>query len=189
MNLDKAIEEMARENILNWPNALTFFRLLILTPVAVYLYLGGQDYKYWAALVFASAALTDGLDGWLARRYRQRTKIGAFLDPIADKFLVVSLLLLFWINFGSWPWLIYFLAIAMREIWIIVSRVMALGSEQPNRFRVRGFGRKKSLVQYLGVIYVILNWPYAGLALLPAAVLTVWSGYHYWQRARTEPAA
>ena len=82
------------ERTFNLPNTLTFIRIL-LVPVYIGLFstpTAGRS--LWAAAVFGSAALTDWLDGYIARRRGQVTKIGRLFDPIADKFLVISGLVL-----------------------------------------------------------------------------------------------
>jgi CDP-diacylglycerol--glycerol-3-phosphate 3-phosphatidyltransferase len=78
---------------LTWPIGLTMLRLLLL-PVFLYVLLldtnGPHTHRWWAIAIFALMAATDKLDGWLARRLDQTSKLGALLDPIADKLLVAS---------------------------------------------------------------------------------------------------
>ena len=76
-----------RTNPINIPNALTIFRV-VLTPVFAICLI--KKYVEGALLVFAVAAVTDGLDGLLARVFRQKTHVGAFLDPAADKLLLTT---------------------------------------------------------------------------------------------------
>lgn len=73
--------------MMNLPNLLTVLRILLI-PVFVYLILVHQN--LWALLVFAAAGFTDGLDGYIARVYDLKTRIGAFLDPLADKLLLLT---------------------------------------------------------------------------------------------------
>ncbi|OZB05937.1 MAG: CDP-diacylglycerol--glycerol-3-phosphate 3-phosphatidyltransferase, partial [Idiomarina sp. 34-48-12] len=74
----------------NIPNVLTSFRILLIPVFLIIYYLPGQDAHFWAAFVFAIAGITDALDGWVARKFNQFTKFGAFLDPVADKVMVAA---------------------------------------------------------------------------------------------------
>ncbi|HCD27958.1 MAG TPA: CDP-diacylglycerol--glycerol-3-phosphate 3-phosphatidyltransferase, partial [Gammaproteobacteria bacterium] len=78
---------------MNLPNVITIARILLI-PFFVGLYMVQQDWSIFAAgVLFALAAITDWLDGYLARRLNQTTPFGAFLDPVADKLIVVSALI------------------------------------------------------------------------------------------------
>ena len=88
--------------IWNLPNILTTLRLLAAPMVAVMFLFFPRFYADWFALVlFVSAAVTDWFDGYLARAWKQQTKLGAMLDPIADKAMVVIALMVI-IGFSSW---------------------------------------------------------------------------------------
>lgn len=107
---------------MNWnvPNILTLLRLLAAPGVAVMFLYFDRPYADWFALVlFVSAALTDWLDGYLARSWKQETKLGAMLDPIADKAMVVIALMVI-IGFSSWsPWLVLpATVILFREVFV-----------------------------------------------------------------------
>jgi CDP-diacylglycerol--glycerol-3-phosphate 3-phosphatidyltransferase len=78
---------------LNVPNALTLFRILLVPVLVVALLDATPSAKWLAAAVFATAALTDGLDGYLARSRRAETTFGKVMDPIADKLLVAAALI------------------------------------------------------------------------------------------------
>ena len=74
---------------MSWPNIITLARILLI-PVFVVLYISPVEWRYAAtAVLFALAAVTDWLDGYLARKLDQTTPFGAFLDPVADKLIVV----------------------------------------------------------------------------------------------------
>ena len=91
----------------NLPNILTLLRLVAAPGVAVMFLYFTRPYADWFALVlFVSAAVTDWFDGYLARAWGQETKLGAMLDPIADKAMVVIALMVI-VAFSSWsPWLV-----------------------------------------------------------------------------------
>ena len=107
---------------MNWnlPNILTLLRLIAAPGVAVMFLYFTRPYADWFALIlFVSAALTDWLDGYLARTWKQETKLGAMLDPIADKAMVVIALMVI-IGFSSWsPWLVLpATVILFREVFV-----------------------------------------------------------------------
>ena len=113
-----------RASIFNPANMLTMLRILL---VPLYLWLFAM--KTWesvvlALIVFIAAAVTDLYDGKLARRRKEITKLGKFLDPLADKFLVLAALVQFWamelVNF----WLVGI--IVFRDIWVTVMRIIAI---------------------------------------------------------------
>ena len=104
----------------NLPNILTLLRLLAAPMVAVMFLYFTRPYADWFALIlFLSAAITDWFDGYLARAWKQETKLGAMLDPIADKAMVVIALMVI-IGFSSWsPWLVLpATVILFREVFV-----------------------------------------------------------------------
>lgn len=104
----------------NVPNILTVMRLLAAPALAVMFLYFTRPYADWFALIlFVSAAITDWVDGYLARAWKQETKLGAMLDPIADKAMVVIALMVI-IAFSSWsPWLVLpATVILFREVFV-----------------------------------------------------------------------
>jgi len=104
----------------NLPNILTLMRLFAAPMVAVVFLYFTRPYADWFALIlFVSAAVTDWFDGYLARAWKQETKLGAMLDPIADKAMVVIALMVI-IGFSSWsPWLVLpATVILFREVFV-----------------------------------------------------------------------
>ncbi|MFD2740244.1 CDP-diacylglycerol--glycerol-3-phosphate 3-phosphatidyltransferase [Sulfitobacter aestuarii] len=104
----------------NLPNILTFIRLLAAPGVAVMFLYFTRPYADWfALLLFVGASITDWFDGYLARAWKQETKLGAMLDPIADKAMVVIALMVI-IGFSSWqPWLVLpATVILFREVFV-----------------------------------------------------------------------
>tara|TARA_R110002072_G_scaffold18628_7_gene69594 strand:+ start:1662 stop:2327 length:666 start_codon:yes stop_codon:yes gene_type:complete len=105
---------------LNLPNILTLLRLAAAPGVAVMFLYFTRPYADWFALIlFVTASVTDWLDGYLARAWKQETKLGAMLDPIADKAMVVIALMVI-IGFSSWsPWLVLpATVILFREVFV-----------------------------------------------------------------------
>jgi len=104
----------------NLPNVLTLLRLIAAPGVAVmFLYFTRPYADLFAVVLFVSAAVTDWFDGYLARAWRQETKLGTMLDPIADKAMVVIALMVI-IGFSSWsPWLVLpATVILFREVFV-----------------------------------------------------------------------
>ncbi len=106
------------------PNILTVLRI-VMTAVLIDLFLhGGAGFRFGAGLLFIGAAVTDFFDGYLARRYEVISRFGKIMDPIADKFLMLSVFALFVVD-GIMPlWIL--IVIAMREIGITVWRLMVM---------------------------------------------------------------
>lgn len=88
---------------LNWANAFTFLRVLLVPVFAWLLLVREPSEPFWAAVVFAFAAATDGFDGWVARRWDLVSGFGQFLDPLADKLLVGTALVALALD-GRIPW-------------------------------------------------------------------------------------
>ena len=144
------------EDAKNVPNLLTFLRVLMIPGVLVLLNRGAPRDCYWAAWVYALAAITDLLDGWLARRQGLVTLIGKFLDPLADKLIVVATLV-WMVPMGRIPaWAVVLLV--SREITITALRsiagaeglVIAAGAD----------GKAKTALQMVGIICLLLGYPY-----------------------------
>src|ERR1700745_4236522 len=99
---------------LNLPNVISLGRLL-LVPLAISLILEGS---YWAAFwIFVVAGVSDALDGFIAKNFDQRTRLGALLDPLADKVLLVSVYVTLGIAGQLWPWLV--VLVVFRDVMII----------------------------------------------------------------------
>lgn len=144
------------EDARNLPNLLTFLRVLMIPLVLVLLDRGAPRDCYWAAWVYALAAITDLLDGWLARRRGLVTVIGKFLDPLADK-LIVAATLVWMVPMGRIPaWAVVLLI--SREITITALRSIA-GAEGLVISAAEG-GKAKTALQMIGIICLLLGYPY-----------------------------
>lgn len=175
--------------ILFLPSSLTLLRI-ILTPLFIFLVLQGGRGAFCSVIVFTIAALTDYFDGYYARKYNVITAVGAFLDPLADKILIMSALSVFWmLNLLSW-WVIAL--IGFRDVGITLLRLYV--RRQGGVLVTSWHGKYKTVLQII-LIYVFL-----GLAvhIVPVGMLfycqwfaygvmtvTLWSGgmYVYHNRA------
>lgn len=175
----------------NIPNLLTALRVLLIPIFIVLFYLPTPGNHLWAAAIYGLAAITDWLDGYLARRLKQSTPFGAFLDPVADKLMVtVTLVLLAHQQDNLWLTLCAVIIIG-REIVISALREWMAGIGAQAQVAVSWMGKWKTLVQMSALPILILNpppssgfWPITGYSLLLiAAVLTLWSMYEYLRAA------
>jgi len=174
------------------PNLLTFLRILII-PLLVFVYYYPPNLvgMRLAALLFALACLTDWLDGYLARKLNQTSKLGAFLDPIADKLIVVTVLVMIADEFGKLSILIPALIIIGREI--AVSGLREWMSELGYRgsVSVSMLGKIKTAAQMISLFLLLYRYDIFGLPtfkigvwlLYLAAALTLWSMVVYIRRA------
>lgn len=176
--------------MLNLPNILTLGRILLI-PVFGLAYLAPDRYYLVAAGCFGLAALTDWLDGYLARKLGQTTPFGAFLDPVADKLIVVTALALL-IGHHANVWMtIAGLIIICREIFISALREWMAELSQRGEVQVQTLGRVKTVAQVAAILVLLANppapfdaWVILGYGLLwIAVVLTLWSMARYLKAA------
>src|SRR6202171_5243173 len=175
----------------NLPTALTWLRI-VLIPVFVGVYylpasVLSMPAKNWLAMtVFALAAITDWADGYLARRWGQTSAFGAFLDPVADKLMVIAaLIVLVWLDRADAS-----LAIIIIGREIAISALREWKGELGKGPRVAGgfIGKVKTVAQITAIIALLLYQPVipgintiwlGTIALWVAAILTLWSMFHY----------
>ncbi len=144
------------EDAKNLPNMLTFLRIVMIPAVLVLLDRGAPRDCYWAAWVYALAAITDLLDGWLARRQGLVSVLGKFLDPLADK-LIVAATLVWMVPMGRIPaWAVVLLI--SREITITALRSIA--SAEGIVIAAGEGGKAKTALQMIGIICLLLGYPY-----------------------------
>jgi cardiolipin synthase (CMP-forming) len=167
------------------PNQLTVLRMAFV-PVMIVLITYG--YVGWALIVFLCAGLTDMLDGLIARKWGQKTMLGTFLDPIADKVLLVSSFAV--LTFGSLDlavriplWLT--IAVISRDLLLVLSVLVFSLTIGLRVFPPSMLGKATTVAQLLLVMMVLIGnsvgWPLPGLDLLiyVVLVLTLASGVHY----------
>lgn len=172
------------ERGIHWPNALTLLRILLVPPVVV-LTLVDTDASSWIAfLAFGIAALTDGLDGYVARRMQLVSDTGQLLDPIADKMLVTAAMVALVVveRFPAWAAIV----IVVREVAVSALRIAA--SRRGRGFPASLAGKGKTGAQLVAVLLYILplgtGWrPLKWTFLALAVTLTVVSGLDYFRRA------
>ena len=160
---------------LNAANLLTFLRF-VLVPFVILAILDGRHTL--APALFAVAALTDVLDGAVARRLRLATPAGAWLDPVADKCLISGVFLAL-AAAGAAPW--WLVAIVFgRDFYILAGVAIVMLLTPVRKFPPSIWGKASTFVQVLTVVaWMAGNVGPARVMLWPCAAFTIWSGIHY----------
>lgn len=180
--------------MINIPNTLTLLRIVLIPVFVLVFYLPWQWSNLLAALIFSVAGITDWLDGYLARKLGQSTDFGAFLDPVADKLMVVcALALLIEQHSNAW-FTIPAVIIIGREIVISALREWMAEIGKSASVAVSMVGKIKTTLQIIAIIVLLGSRPLLpewvdslGYVLLfAAAVLTLWSMFIYLKAARQE---
>ncbi|MDI3309810.1 MAG: CDP-alcohol phosphatidyltransferase family protein [Thermoanaerobacterium sp.] len=151
---------------MNIPNTLTLIRF-VLIPVFVYSFFYIYNGNIYAAVVFLVSGLTDVLDGYIARHYNQITKVGILMDPLADKLMIITVLLSLWIK-GIIPFFIILIVI-VKEVTMIIGAFI-LYKRKDITIPANRFGKTATLLFYVAIIFSIFDWPY-GLTLMIIALL------------------
>jgi CDP-diacylglycerol---glycerol-3-phosphate 3-phosphatidyltransferase len=176
---------------LNIPNFLTFLRIGLIPIFVFVFYLPFQWSRFVTAIIFSIAALTDWLDGYLARKWQQTSSLGAFLDPVADK-LMVAIALVLIVGEKDLPFVALPAAVIVgREIVVSALREWMAELGKRTSVAVSIVGKFKTLTQMLSIICLLLYVPhsehwvgYLGYGLLYlAAFLTLWSMVVYLRAA------
>ena len=187
--------------MLTLPNILTILRLAAAPGVVImFLYFNRPAADWFALILFVAAALTDFLDGYLARRWKQESKLGAMLDPIADKAMVVIALLVITGFSGMDPWILLPATMIMfREVF--VSGLREFLGDTAGTLKVTQLAKWKTTAQmvaiailfakgafqhYAGIdaLSTFLAWWAGIIGLWIAAFLTLMTGWDYFQKAR-----
>lgn len=167
----------------NIATVLTWFRIAAIPAVVVVFYARWPYARPLSSIIFALAGFTDWLDGYLARRLQQTSQFGAFLDPVADKLMVATALLL--IVQANPTVLITLVAATIigREIAVSALREWMAELGARSRVAVSGIGKAKTTMQMIGVGCMLFTIPFFGLPvyeigrvlLVVAAAITLWS--------------
>jgi len=182
-----------RSGHLSLPNILTLARIAAIPVLVVLLFFDTPTTSFWAALIFGLAAMTDWLDGWLARRWGIVTILGKFLDPLADKLIVMAALIMM-IPLDRVPaWAVF--VILGREM--IVTGLRSIASSEGIVIAASDLGKSKTIFQMVAISGLLLHFDYYwffglkweifhvnmqnfGMILFYFALfMTVWSGVDY----------
>lgn len=168
---------------MNLPNKLTLFRILLI-PVFILVMLFDIPNKFLiACIVFIIAAITDAMDGHIARKYNLITDFGKFMDPLADKLLVISALICM-IEVGLVPgWMV--IIIVARELTVSILRAIAAADGKV--IAASGGGKLKTISQMIAIPVLLLGANFnnslllmiGSISILIATLLTLYSGWEY----------
>ncbi len=154
------------------PLVLLFLSLRVKTPLPFFCVTWGEAI---AAVVFIIASITDFFDGYIARRDKLVTNLGKFIDPLADKVLVISAMLAL-IELNRLPaWIV--MVIITREF--VVTGLRLVAAAEGVVIAASKGGKLKTVCQIIALIMLILNIPYGMAVMWLAMILTVWSGMDY----------
>jgi CDP-diacylglycerol--glycerol-3-phosphate 3-phosphatidyltransferase len=173
------------------PTWLTLLRIALLPVVVIVFYLDAYWARPLSCFIFILAGITDWLDGYLARRWAVESRFGAFLDPVADKLMVATVLILI-VEFDNSPWLtIPAIVIIGREITISALREWMAEMGQRGKVAVGWIGKVKTTAQITALSLLLYLHDFLGLpiyqmgmaALYVATILTIWSMVGYMRAA------
>ena len=145
-----------REDAVNLPNMLTAARIVMIPLVLVLLDRGGPRDCFWAAWVYAAAAITDFFDGYIARRQGLVSVLGKFLDPLADKLIVMATLV----------WLVQMGRIEVWGVGLLLGRefsitgLRSIASSEGVIIAAGDDGKAKTAFQMIGILCLIIGYPY-----------------------------
>ncbi len=173
--------------LMTLPNVLTWMRIFAIPLVIVLFYLPYQWADPAAGLLFGAAGITDSLDGYFARKHGQTSRLGAFLDPVADK-LIVAVALVLLVSKDPRALVVITAAIIIsREIAISALREWMAEIGARTKIAVSKLGKFKTILQIVGLSLMLFRWDLFGLPMyllglictIVAAALTVWSAVEY----------
>ena len=182
------------------PNILTFSRILLIPLLILFFYLPYRWSLYFCTLIFILAMLTDWLDGYLARRFNQQSSFGAFLDPVADKLVISTALILIVSRQPDWVVTLPALVIVGREIAVSALREWMAELGQRSLLAVSVIAKIKTAAQAVAIATLLWYYPILGvdihrlglILLYFAAILTLISMFDYlkiaWKSMRNRTA-
>ena len=175
----------------NLPTLLTWTRVVAIPLLVAVFFLPVAPFtqNLLATVLFVGAAITDWLDGWLARRWGQTSAFGAFLDPVADK-LIVCVALIMLVDLGRVDPVVAAIIIG-RELTISALREWMAAIGERTKVGVAWLGKVKTVVQMIAIIILLMQHRYVGkplywfgkALLIAAAALTIWSAFVYLRAA------
>jgi CDP-diacylglycerol--glycerol-3-phosphate 3-phosphatidyltransferase len=173
---------------LRHPNTLTLYRIFAVPIIVLLMLYPNRFFAVISALVFSAAAITDYLDGYLARRFNQVSNFGKIMDPVADKLLTSSAMIML-TSLGWIPgWMVC--VIIGREI--AVTGLRNFVAENQEDISASALGKYKTGFQVAALIPLLFHYPFFGINLHAigmvflwgALILTIWSGIDYFIRFR-----
>ena len=162
---------------MNTANKLTILRVVMIPAFLLVLYLEVPNANYWALGIFVAASLTDTLDGYIARHYNQITDFGKFMDPLADKMLVVAALLWF-VEIGQMPgWAL--LVVIVREFAVSGLRMIAADKGRVIAAGWSGKVKTASTMVCIVLMFLPIEPLFNQICLAVIVLTTIYSGVEY----------
>jgi CDP-diacylglycerol--glycerol-3-phosphate 3-phosphatidyltransferase len=177
---------ISRHETFNLPNTITLLRISVVPFLFILLLSPGEFWSLILAILFVIASITDFFDGYIARKYQMITTMGKFLDPIADKIMVNTAMILM-IPIGRIPaWIVAITII--RDL--IVDVIRSIASSEGIYIQASTLGKQKTLAQIIAVTALIIHYSIFGVnahavgmvILYIALVLTIFSGFDYFMK-------
>lgn len=173
------------------PTLLTLLRIALIPVLVAVFYLPFESSNQVAVALFVFAAVTDGLDGWIARRWGMTSSFGAFLDPVADKLMVTVALLLIVQRHPEVGIALSAAVIIGREITISALREWMAALGEAGLVKVAWLGKIKTILQMVAIGFLLYGEPLWVIPVLEigrwlliiAALLTIWSMFSYLRAA------
>ena len=173
-------------DFLNTPNLLSLSRIASVPLLILMLLSPGEVLSLIAAIIFLAVCLTDWLDGYLARKRHEVTTLGKFLDPRADKLVIITALVMLIPLERAPAWMVAL--IIAREVTITGLRTIAL--EQGKVIAASPAGKSKTVAQIAAIVPLIVHYPFFGInfhaigtfILWIAFILTLYSGFEYFKK-------
>ncbi len=163
--------------MMNTANKLTLLRIAMIPVFLLVLYLKVPGANYWALGIFIAASLTDTLDGYIARHYNQITDFGKFMDPLADKMLVVAALLWF-VEIGQMPgWAL--LVVIVREFAVSGLRMIAADKGRVIAAGWSGKVKTASTMVCIVLMFLPIEPLFNQICLAVTVLTTIYSGVEY----------
>lgn len=163
--------------MMNTANKLTLLRIAMIPVFLLVLYLKAPGANYWALGIFIAASLTDTLDGYIARHYNQITDFGKFMDPLADKMLVVAALLWF-VEIGQMPgWAL--LVVIVREFAVSGLRMIAADKGRVIAAGWSGKVKTASTMVCIVLMFLPIEPLFNQICLAVIVLTTIYSGVEY----------
>ena len=183
-----------KQKFWNVPNSLTVMRMVAIPVFVIIFYLPYSWSYFWAAVIFAIAGITDWFDGYFARKLGQSTRLGAFLDPVADKLMVVIALVLLVEVHATAVLAIPALTIVAREVAVSALREWMAEIGKRANVKVSMIGKVKTTMQIIAITGLLAKEPdfhdpivvASYVALYVAMILTLWSMFVYLRAAWPE---
>ncbi|WP_432663899.1 CDP-diacylglycerol--glycerol-3-phosphate 3-phosphatidyltransferase [Wukongibacter baidiensis] len=162
---------------MNLPNILTTIRFLLI-PVFIYMFFHeGESSVTYATYIFILAGITDVLDGYLARKFNLITKWGQAMDPLADKLMLITVLICFTISKYLPPWVI--IIVGIKEILMIFGGLFLYYRKDKAVIPANRFGKIATVNFYIAILYTAFKGPYSIIVITFAIMFTLFALVKY----------